>query len=862
MTELPKAYNPKDTEARWYKFWRESGYFAGQTGAAGDPMCVVIPPPNVTGVLHMGHALNNTLQDVIIRRARMQGRPTLWMPGTDHAGIATQNVVEKRLAAEGLTRHDLGREAFVERVWKWKDEYETRILNQLEKLGCSCDWDRTRFTMDEGLSRAVRTVFVRLFDQGRIYRGNRIINWCPRCTTALSDIEVKHFDREGELVTLRYPLSDGRGHIDVATTRVETMLGDTAVAVHPKDDRYAALIGKTVDLPLAGRQIPIVADAAVEMEFGTGAVKVTPAHDANDFEIAQRHDLEFTNIFDKQARLNENTGDFRGLDRFEARTKIYEALNELGVVVDTQRPYVHSVGHCDRCDTIVEPWLSEQWFVAMAELVRPAIDAVESGRIRFTPVQPFVKTYLDWMNNIRDWCISRQLWWGHRIPVWYCANDHAFAALEDPVHCPDCQTTELTQDPDVLDTWFSSQLWPFSTFGWPDETEELRYWYPTNVLVTAYDILFLWVARMIVAGLHEMDEIPFHDVLFTGLVLDWQGKKMSKSLGNQVDPIDLIDQYGTDALRFTLVRAMTPGANMSLAEDWIEGDRRFVNKLWNATRFALNHLPDGLFMPEPKALADRWILSLLAATTQGVDRALENFEFAEAARLLHQFCWSQFCDWYLELAKLSLPNEQTSAVLGFTLETTLRLLHPIMPFVTEELWQKLPGSGESIMVSAWPASLEHLKDTDAEEQMQNIQDVIVEIRRFRHDHQIAPKRRIEAIFTGASEVLKENVGAVRALAGLAEVKFEREPPRGDWSQLSAPSATIYLPLTGVDLTAERARLETQIEAAKALAGKARIKLDNPKFREGAPGDVVEKVTAQLAEHEAKVAGLTSQLAEL
>ncbi|HVL82168.1 MAG TPA: valine--tRNA ligase [Actinomycetota bacterium] len=874
MTDLPKQYEPEGVEGRWYSRWREAGYFAGQTGAEGEPFCVVIPPPNVTGILHMGHALNNTLQDVFVRRARMQGRPTLWVPGTDHAGIATQNVVEKRLATEeGLTRHDLGREAFLERVWAWKDTYESRILGQLERLGCSCDWDRTRFTMDADLSRAVRTVFVRLFEEGRIYRGNRIINWCPRCTTALSDIEVVYSDRDGELVTIRYPLSDGSGHISVSTTRVETMLGDTGVAVHPQDDRYRHLIGRTVTLPLVGREIPIVADEAVEPGFGTGAVKITPAHDPTDFEIGERQGLDQVNIFDGQARVNANGGRFEGMDRYEARKAVREALAAEGLIEREERPYIHSVGHCERCQTVVEPWLSEQWFVSMRELAAPAIDAVRSGRVRLMP-ERFTKVYLDWMENIRDWCISRQLWWGHRVPVWYCPDGHATTSITDPDACATCGSREITQDPDVLDTWFSSWLWPISTLGWPDDTDDLRYWYPTTLLVTGYDILFFWVARMIMAGLHFGREVPFGDVLLTGLVRDWEGKKMSKSLGNQIDPLDLIDRYGTDAVRFTLCRAMTPGTDMNLNEDWIEGSRHFVNKLWNASRFVLHHVGAEL-PPRPEGeldLGERWILSRLAQTQAAVDGALDAFETAEAARTLHQFVWSEFCDWYVEMSKLALadPARAPAArwVLHHVLERTLRLLHPVMPFVTEEIWQRLPredGSVPSIMLAPWPG-VEGALDAEAEEAMSLMQDVIVEIRRFRHEHSIPPRARMEAVAVApqpAAGLLDKHRGWVESLAWLEALRVDGPMPGPGWSRIVAGPAEVWLPLAAVgDVEAERARLHKAIDEAEAKAERSRAKLADDGFVTRAPAEVVQRVREQLSELEERIAKMRVQLSEL
>jgi valyl-tRNA synthetase len=871
MTELAKAYDPKGVEDRWYAFWEEQGYFIGPTGAPGDPFSIVIPPPNVTGVLHMGHALNNTLQDILVRRVRMQGRPTLWVPGTDHAGIGTHVVVEQRLAEEGLTRYDLGREKFLERTWAWKDDYEARMLNQLRRLGASVDWTRTRFTLDEGLSRAVRKVFVQLYDEGHIYRGYRIINWCPRCGTALSDAEVKHRDIAGELVTLRYPLTDGSGSVSVSTTRVETMLGDTAVAVHPDDERYRSLVGTSVTLPLVGREIPIVADDSVDPSFGTGAVKVTPAHDPNDFEIGQRHGLAQINIFDKEAVVNENGGRFEGLPRYEARKAVLEALRAEGAVDHEERPYVHSVGHCDRCDTEIEPWLSEQWFVAMKELAKPAIEAVRSGRVRIVPEQPFSKQYLDWLENIRDWCISRQLWWGHRIPVWYCENGHRFAALEDPTACADCGSEAIEQDPDVLDTWFSSQLWPFSTLGWPESTDDLAYWYPTDVLVTAYEILYLWVVRMVVAGVHFMGTEPFTDVVIHGIVRDFEGKKMSKSKGNAIDPLELMDRYGTDAMRFSLARSAVPGQDTNVAEEWIEGDRRFVNKLWNATRFALPHIGSDLPEPPPTepALPEAWILSRLETTRASVDAALESYEFADAAKTLYQFVWSEFCDWYLEMAKLGMDAEHAPAVrstLYEVLETVLRLMHPFMPFVSEELWQKLPrraGSADSIMVSPWPIPSDGRIDLGAEAEMAFLQEIVVEVRRYRHEHGIAPRERIDAVVAGEADRTATALAHSDELKALASISELRAGDRPDgWSRVVAGGVDVYLPLPETDREAERERLQKDIAEADKLAERAGSKLSNDGFTKGAPADVVAKVRAQLAEHSERAARLRAQLEDL
>jgi valyl-tRNA synthetase len=875
QTELAKTYDPAGVEDRWYAWWLERGFFEGRTGASGRPFSMVIPPPNITGALHMGHALNNTLQDILVRRARMQGRPTLWIPGTDHAAIATQNVIERRLAAEGLSRFDIGREAFEARFWEWKNEYESRILGQLRRLGASCDWSRTRFTMDEGLSSAVRRVFVRLYEEGRIYRGNRIINWCPRCTSAISDIEVKHLETPGELIWLRYPLTDSSGHITVVTSRVETTLGDTAVAVHPEDERYSGLAGRSVRLPITGRDVPIVADRSVDPEFGTGAVKVTPAHDPGDFEIAQRWSLPAINVLDETAAVNGNGGDFAGLSRYEARRAVLERLRSLGAVEKEERPYIHAVGHCDRCETEIEPWLSEQWFVAMKDLAAPAIEAVREGRVRIHPSR-FEKVYFDWMSGIRDWCISRQLWLGHRIPVWYCEQGHQTVSIQDPSTCATCASERIEQDPDTLDTWFSSQLWPFSTLGWPESTDDLDYWYPTSVLVTAYEILFLWVSRMIMSGLHFRSEVPFRHVVVHGIVRDFEGKKMSKSLGNTIDPLDLMERYGTDALRFSLARTAVPGQDTNVSEEWIEGDRRFCNKLWNAARFVMSNLDTFVPRPEPiesagLGLAERWILSRLAQTRVAVDGALESFDFAEAARSLHHFVWSELCDWYLEMAKLALQTgraDKSRAVLYHVLESSLRLAHPMMPFITEEIWQRLPrrpGDPESIVLTPWPPGDPGAIDTGAEEDMDFVQQIVVEVRRFRHEHGIGPGRRLDAVVLAPgrwSSLAWENLDSVKALARLGDVRVGGEVPRSGWSKVVAGHAEVYLPLEASDTEAETVRLEREIRQAEDAAARARQKLRNEGFVSGAPDKVVEQVRAQLAAAEARIGKLRAQLREL
>ncbi len=830
----------------------------------------MIPPPNVTGALHMGHALNNTLQDVLIRRARMLGYEALWVPGTDHAGIGMQNVVERELAKEGTSRQEIGREAFVERVWQWKAQYGARIIDQLRSLGCSCDWDRERFTMDEGLSRAVRTVFVRWFEDGLIYRGLRIINWCPFHTTALSDIEVEHEDVAGELITFRYALSDGSGFIAVSTTRIETMLGDTTIAVHPDDERYTHLVGQTAAHPFfPDRSLPILADDAVDREFGTGAVKVTPAHDPTDFEIAERHGIEKINIFDATATMNENAGEFTGLDRYEARRVVLERLQELGFVDEVERPYIHPVGHCYRCHNEIEPWLSEQWFVAMKPLAGPAIEVVRDKKVDLAPKR-FEKAYLDWMENLRDWCISRQLWWGHRIPVWYCDGcGEVFASLEDPDSCRSCQSANIRQDQDVLDTWFSSQLWPFSTLGWPDETEDLEYFYPTSVLVTGYDILYLWVARMIFSGMYCMHDVPFRQALMTGLVRDFEGKKMSKSAGNVMDPLDLIERYGADALRYSLVSSAIPGNDTNSSEERIEGARNFANKLWNATRFVLLSVEDA--RPEvPDAtslsLADRWILSRLDATLEAVAAGYEEFSFAEMVRVLYRFIWSEYCDWYIELAKLELggPNDgSTKAVLVHVLDRILRLLHPVTPFITEELWAKLRPGSPRIIRSDWPKPGSY-RDQKVEGTMERFQDLVGALRRLKVDHGIPPGRRVPVSISAgdfAPEV-DRTLDAIRSLAKVGDVTLVdalQTGPSGGRT-ITAAGIEVEMDLEDViDPDVERGRIGRKIEEADEDIARAQGKLSNEQFVSKAPEAVVSKERQKLEDAAAARAKLQSQL---
>jgi len=861
--ELPSQYAPAEVEGPRYERWEKAGYFAADAHADAPAFCIVIPPPNVTGSLHIGHALDHTLIDALVRRRRMQGYNTLWLPGMDHAGIATQNVVERELAKEGLSRHDLGREAFIERVWQWKAESGGKILGQMRRLGDSVDWSRERFTMDEGLSRAVQTIFKQLYDDGLIYRAERIINWCPRCLTALSDIEVEHSDDDGELISIRY--GDGDDSIVVATTRAETMLGDTAVAVHPDDARYTHLVGKTVELPLTGRRIPVVADDHVDPAFGTGAVKVTPAHDPNDFEIGRRHGLPSLTVLDEHGVITAH-GPFQGLDRFEARPAVVAALRAEGRIVAEVRTYVHSVGHCSRCGTTVEPRQSLQWFVRVGPLAQAAGDAVRDDRVRLHPPEMNAR-YFGWVDDMHDWCISRQLWWGHRIPVFYGPNGQ--------VRCvgPDEQAPEgWRQDPDVLDTWFSSALWPFSTLGWPDDTPDLRTFYPTSVLVTGYDILFFWVARMMMFGLYAMreappaDAVPFRIVALHGLVRDQFGKKMSKSRGNTVDPLDWVDRFGADATRFTLARGANPGGDIAISEEWAAGSRNFCNKLWNAVRFALlngAHVPAAA--PEPAAFSvpDRWILSRLSAVIAEVDRLFEAFEFGKVCDVLYHFAWDEVCDWYLELAKVPLASddadaaETTRQVLGFVLDQLLRLLHPVMPFVTEELWTALTGE-DSVMVASWPA-FSHL-DQPAEAQISSVMRLVTEIRRFRSDQGLRPGQRVAARLVGIEGTpLAGHEERIRSLLRLN--------PAADGftasASLEVEGITAELDVAGViDVAAERRRMEKDLAAARSEAEQAERKLGNAEFTAKAPAAVVAKTRQRLEAANADIARIEQRLAVL
>jgi len=873
--EFPSQYSPADVEPRWYDRWVAAGLFTPYPvtpdPAPGSPrFSLVIPPPNVTGSLHMGHAFEHTLMDALVRRRRMQGHTTLWLPGMDHAGIATQIVVERELANEGLSRHDLGRERFVDRVWQWKAESGGKILGQMRRLGDSVDWTRERFTMDDGLSLAVHTIFKNLFDDGLIYRAERIINWCPRCLTALSDIEVEHSEDEGELVSIRY--GDGDDTIVVATTRAETMLGDTAVAVHPDDPRYARLIGASVALPLTGRRIPVVADPHVDPEFGTGAVKVTPAHDPDDFEIGRRHNLPSLTVLDERGVITAH-GPFFGLDRFEARPAVVAALREEGRIVAEVRPYLHAVGHCQRCRTTVEPRLSMQWFVKVGPLAKAAGDAVRDGRVRISP-QELAARYFDWVDDMHDWCISRQLWWGHRIPVWYGPDGEVVCPRpgEEPP-----AGEGWRQDPDVLDTWFSSALWPFSTLGWPRDTPDLRAFYPTSVLVTGYDILFFWVARMMMFGLYAMrdqdpvDAVPFRVVALHGLVRDAHGKKMSKSAGNVVDPLDWIDRFGADATRFTLARGANPGSDVSVSEEWVAGSRNFCNKLWNAVRFALRSgATAGAGLPPVAALsvADRWILSRLATVTTEVDGAMEEFEFGRACESMYHFAWHEVCDWYLELAKTPLNSgaeaavTTTRAVLGYVLDRLLRLLHPVMPFITEELWTALTGA-DTIVVADWPATGAAdgpVPDPAAEAEIGALMRLVTEVRRFRSDQGLRPGQDVAAALDGIERTpLAGHEPHIRALLRLTP------PPPGFAQTASLPvdQVTVRLDLAGaIDVAAERRRLEKDLAAARREQEQTGRKLENAAFTAKAPPAVVAATRERLAAAVAEIARIEATLGSL
>jgi valyl-tRNA synthetase len=854
--ELAASFTPADIEAPLYQKWLLAGYFTADSKSTKPPFTIVIPPPNVTGSLHIGHALDHTLQDVLIRMKRMKGFEALWLPGMDHAGIATQNVVEKQLAAKGLSRHDLGREAFVAKVWEWKEESGGLILDQMKRLGDSVDWSRERFTMDAGLSKAVLEIFKRLYDAELIYRAERIINWCPRCLTALSDIEVEHSDDSGEFVQVRY--GDDEVSIVVATTRAETMMGDGAVAVHPDDPRYKDLIGTKVLLPLVNRMIPIIADELVDPEFGTGAVKVTGAHDPNDFEMAMRHGIEMPIIMNEHAVMANSGTRFDGMDRFEARKEVVEELRKLGRIVSEKRPYIHAVGHCQRCDTTVEPRLSKQWFVKVAPLAKAAGDAVRDGRIKIEP-EELAPRYFDWIDNMHDWCISRQLWWGHQIPVYYGPNGEVVVCGPD-----DVPPAGYVQDPDVLDTWFSSGLWPFSTLGWPDKSDDLAKFFPTSVLVTGYDILFFWVARMVLLGLFVTDGVaPFHTIALHGLVRDRFGKKMSKSRGNTVDPIEFMDKYGSDALRFTLARGANPGTDQAIAEEWIGGSRNFATKLWNASRFAIingANVDGEVAAFDSLNAIDQWILTRLDETVESVDQLLEKFEFAKACEIIYHFAWDDLCDWYLELSKATFAAGGESAanskrVLGQVLDQLLRLMHPMMPFITEELWCSFTG-GETLVTAAWPKSNPENRSESSKLVVEQLQDLTTEIRRFRNDQGIKTSAKIGANFIGL-DALSEYEAAIRFVCRI-------DPITGSSSAaIEVGKVKVEFDLTGaIDVVAERARLTKDLATAEKDRATAKVKLENEGFMAKAPIEVVQEIRERLAQTTADIESITAQLAAL
>ncbi len=879
--ELPSSYQPKEVEEKWYGYWEKMGYFHADEKDDREHYSIVIPPPNVTGSLHMGHALNNTLQDILARWQRMSGKSVLWMPGMDHAGIATQNVVERLLREEGKSKNDLGRDNFEKRVWEWKEHSGGRIQGQLKRLGCSLDWSRERFTLDQGLSRAVRKVFVTLYREDLIYRGYRIINWCPRCETALSDIETEYRDLEGSLWHIRYPVEGSDEYIVVATTRPETMLGDTGVAVNPEDERYKDLVGKNVILPLMERKIPVFADSYVDRDFGSGLVKVTPAHDPNDFEMGKRHNLEEIIIMDKQGNINENAPAYRGLSRFDARKKVIEDLEERGLL-EKREKHEHSVGHCYRCQTIIEPSLSKQWFVKIKPLAEEAIKAVENKSIRFIP-ENWAKTYFEWMYNIRDWCISRQLWWGHRIPAFYCGDcEELIVSMDDPVKCAKCGSDKIRQDEDVLDTWFSSGLWPFSTMGWPDKTDTLKKYYPTSTLVTGFDIIFFWVARMIMMGLKFMEEVPFKDVYIHALVRDEQGQKMSKSKGNVIDPLIMMDSYGTDAFRFTLAIFASQGRDIILSEKRIEGYRSFANKIWNTTRFILMNLGEEFSprTPEKNELEnfDRWILHRLNSTVVDVTKSLAEYRFNDAAHAIYDFWWHEFCDWYLELTKQRIYSKETGdekssdtarQVLFHILKKSVQMLHPFMPFITEEIWSRIKDKDEKdIIVSEWPRIDAHFDFPPEVADAETFKEIVYRIRNIRGEMNIPPDKQAAVIFkTGnkslAALIEREDIN-LRALAKLNSVKIDPGyTPDPDDASAVIPELEIFIPLKDlIDIDREKARLEKEISRISTELEKIDRKLKNESFISKAPADIIEKERNKRSEYNDILEKLENNLGKL
>ena len=849
--ELPKVYEPQQVEGRIYEMWEKAGCFNGDPDPKKEPFSIVMPPPNVTGQLHMGHALDCTLQDILTRFKRMQGYSTLWLPGVDHAGIATQIKVEEELRTkEGLTRYDLGREKFLQRVWKWKEQYGDRIVAQQKKMGVSCDWSRSRFTMDDTCAKAVRETFCELYDKGLIYKGSRIINWCPHCTTALSDAEVEYVDKPGHLWYIRYPLTDGSGDLVIATTRPETMMGDTGVAVNPEDERFKHLVGQKCILPIMNREIPIVADEYVELGFGTGAVKMTPAHDPNDFEVGLRHNLETIRCIGDDGKINENGGPYNGMDRYECRKQIVKDLEEQGYLIKTE-PYNHNVGTCYRCHNDVEPLISAQWFVKMAPLAEEALRVVREGEVKFVP-ERFSKTYINWMENVHDWCISRQLWWGHQIPAWYCDDcGHINVDRKDPTVCQKCGSTHLTRDPDVLDTWFSSALWPFSTMGWPEKTADLDFYYPTSVMVTGYDIIFFWVARMIFSGCEQMHKIPFHTVLIHGLVRDDKGRKMSKSLGNGIDPLEMAEKYGADALRFNLITGNSPGNDTRFYTEKCEAMRNFANKIWNASRFVMMNLTiDFCALPDAAALApeDKWVLSKLNTLVKEVTENLDAYEIGVASAKVYDFLWDTYCDWYIELTKTRLNGTDEQAkltaqnVLCYVLTELLKLLHPFMPFITEEIFQALPHEGDYLMTSAWPKYREDLRFPEEEASLEAVMDTIKAIRTRRAEMNVAPSKKAEVLLvTATPEIYRQGLHFIERLAYASAVTFADAAPAdvSGFVTVVTHNATAYLPLSElVDLAAERERIAKELEKARNGLRIVEQKLSNEKFVSRAPEAVV------------------------
>ncbi|MFA5400093.1 MAG: valine--tRNA ligase [Dehalococcoidia bacterium] len=884
MPDIPKAYEPKDVEQIRYKFWLDGGYFKPKIDPKKKPFTIIMPPPNVTGELHVGHALTAALEDIMTRWHRMKGDPSLWLPGVDHAGIATQVVVEKELAKEGLDRHQIGREKFVERTWAWANKSRSAITHQHERLGASCDWSRERFTLDDGPVKAVKTAFVRLYDKGLIYRGERIINWCPRCRTALSDLEVQNKDLVSNMWHMKYPYADGSGHITVATTRPETYLGDSAVAVNPEDGRYTSLVGKKVILPFIKREIPIIADDAIDREFGTGMVKVTPAHDPVDFDISQRHGLPVIHILNPDASMNDNAGPYAGLDRFEARKKIVEDFEKAGLMEKIE-PYSHAIPHCFRCSTVIEPEVSKQWFVKIAPLAAPAIEAVRDGRIKIIPDR-FIKIYLNWMENIRDWCISRQLWWGHRIPVWYCHKcGEMTVAVDTPAKCGKCGSSEIEQDPDVLDTWFSSGLWPHSTLGWPDQTDDLKYFYPTSVMETGYDILFFWVARMIMMGIEDAGDVPFRTVYLHGLIRDEKGEKMSKMKGNVLNPLTAIDQYGCDALRFALTTGTAPGNDLNMGQHRLEAGRNFANKLWNAGRFVLKALE-----AEPvtnkafaeagtkgrKEIEDRWIVSRLNRLIGEVDRLMHDFQFGEAEKEIHDFLWGEFCDWYIEIAKQRLgAKDSPIAVLVYVLEKSLRLLHPFMPFITEELWQnlkeRLPGEtldSPALIIAPYPSANQELLDMEAENQIENEIEIIRAIRNTRAEYKVDINKPVKArayMATFSTSIgLRSNIIGKLSKATIDIQPMEKRPSTNEKAVvLNLRNADVVIPLEGmVDIEAEKARLSKEMAVLEREIARLTQRLEDAQFTSKAPAAVIEKERARLREYTDKLARMKAELQQL